>query len=91
VVLPTFTPSPRQQHRQRHLAAGIVLRDHDGKYTAAAFDRALEAGGAMVKVVGFRSPKQNAYVKRFAQEIEQERLDHRVWAGARGPTVSRLC
>jgi putative transposase len=59
----------------QHLEAGVVLRDHDCKYTVAAFDRTLEAGGATVKVVGFRSPNQNAYVERFVQAIEQECLD----------------
>src|SRR5258706_15799362 len=32
-------------------------------------------GGATVKVVGFRSPNQNAYVERFVQAIERECLD----------------
>ena len=32
-------------------------------------------GGATVKVVGYRSPNQNAYVERFVQTIEQECLD----------------
>jgi transposase InsO family protein len=52
-----------------------VLRDHDCNYTAAAFDRTLEVGGAIVKAVGYRSPNQNAYIERFVQAIEPECLD----------------
>jgi transposase InsO family protein len=61
--------------KAQHLAAGIVLRDHDCKYTAAAFDRILEAGAATVKVVGYRPPNQNAYVERFGEAIERKCLD----------------
>jgi putative transposase len=56
------------------LAAGVVLRDRDSKYTTA-FDGALEAGGVTVTRVGYRSPNQNAYVERFVQAIERECLD----------------
>jgi putative transposase len=56
------------------LAAGVVLRDRDSKYTAA-FDSALAAGGVTVRPVGFRSPNQNAYIERFVQAIERECLD----------------
>lgn len=56
------------------LAAGVVLRDRDCKYTKA-FDGALAAGGATVKPMAFRSPNQNAYVERFVQAIERECLD----------------
>jgi len=61
--------------KAQDMAAGVVLRDHDCKYRAAAFDQTLEAGGTTVKVVGFRSPNQNAYVERFVQTIEQGCLD----------------
>jgi putative transposase len=60
--------------KAQDLAAEVVLRDRDSKYTAA-FDGALEAGGVTVTRVGYRSPNQNAYVERFVQTIERECLD----------------
>jgi putative transposase len=60
--------------KQEELPAEVVLRDHDGKYTAA-FDDPLTAAGVAVRQVGFRSPNQNAYVERFVQAVERECLD----------------
>jgi putative transposase len=56
------------------LAAEVVLRDRDSKYTDA-FDSVLAASGVTVARVGFRSPNQNAYIERFVQAIERECLD----------------
>ncbi|WP_222434921.1 integrase core domain-containing protein [Blastopirellula retiformator] len=64
-----------QEHaKSEGLAVGTLIRDRDTKFQPA-FDAAIEADGAEVKVGAFRSPNTNAFVERFIQTIQQECLD----------------
>jgi putative transposase len=74
--------------KQQELPAEVVLRDHDGKFTAA-FDGPLTAAGVAVRKVGYRSPNQNAYVERFVQAVERQCLHKFIAFGQ--DHLDRLC
>lgn len=59
----------------RHLTCAIVMRDRDGKFTAA-FDQVFKDRSIQVKPVGPQAPNLNAFVERWIQSLKHEALDH---------------
>jgi putative transposase len=64
------------------LPAKIVMRDNDGKYTAAS-DHALKESGIRVMRNLPRSPNLRAHVERFIQSLKVECLDRFMVVGER--------
>lgn len=67
---------------ERGESISYLIRDGDGKFTAAFDDIILSEGGA-VKRLPPESPNLNAFAERFVQSIRHECLDHFVIFGER--------
>jgi putative transposase len=59
----------------QQLGCSIVIRDYDGKFSAA-FDQIFKDRGIRVKPVGPQAPNLNAYVERWIQSLKYEALNH---------------
>jgi len=62
------------------LRCETIIRDRDGKYTAA-FDRLFQKHGIAAKPVGPRAPNLNAFIERWIQSLKHEALNHFVVFG----------
>lgn len=60
----------------------FIVRDRDGKFTAA-FDGAFAGNGTRVIKTQVRSPRANAYAERFVGTLRRECLDHVLILGQR--------
>jgi putative transposase len=57
------------------LPCAIVMRDRDGKFTAA-FDQVFQERSIQVKPVGLQAPNLNAFIERWIQSLKYEVLNH---------------
>ncbi len=57
------------------LPCSIVMRDRDGKFTAA-FDQVFKDRSIQVKPVGPQAPNLNAFVERWIQSLKYKALNH---------------
>jgi putative transposase len=57
------------------MPCAIVIRDRDGKFTAA-FDQFFKDRSIQVKPVGPQAPNMNAFVERWIQSLKYEALNH---------------
>ena len=57
------------------LPCSIVMRDCDGKFTAA-FDQVFKDRSIQVKPVGPQAPNLNAFIERWIQSLKYEALNH---------------
>lgn len=60
----------------------FIIRDRDGKFTAA-FDGVFAGNGTRVIKTPVRSPRANAYAERFVGTLRRECLDHVLILGQR--------
>ena len=60
----------------------FLLRDRDGKFTAA-FDGVFSASGTRVIKTPIRSPRANSYAERFVGTLRSEYLDQLLILGER--------
>jgi putative transposase len=59
----------------QQLGCSIVMRDYDGKFSAA-FHQMFKDRAIRVKPVGPQAPNLNAYVERWIQSLKYEALNH---------------
>jgi len=74
--------------RANRLEARLILHDRDNKFPIG-FDATLKQAGLDVRKTAHRAPNTVAFVERFIQSIQQERLDYFVVFGQRH--MDHLC
>ena len=62
------------QLAEREIPLGLLIHDHDSKFTAA-FDTVFESQGVEIVDIPYQAPNANAYAERWVRTVRQECLD----------------
>ena len=65
----------KSQIEAKGMEVKILMHDRDTKFSKGVV-KAMKSQGIKSHKSGFRAPKQNAFVERFIQTLQQGCLDH---------------